>query len=250
MTQTNDMIDQGKGPVLVLLHGAGVDNRLWEPQIAHFSQTMRVIAPNLPGHGGIPAATDIEAMATHVHDLLSEMDIRSYAVAGLSLGGMVALEMAARWPNEVSRLAMIESVPSVTENRFALWFASGMINMMGLISPRILTAMPARMMGAETEAAGRYLKAALRRMTPANNTAVLNAALAYDGRPHLLKLTIPTLVVVAEKNRQTHARARAMADQIGNCRFVVAPAAGHVANLDAPEFINTQLSAFFETPPA
>lgn len=56
-------MDQGNGPAVVFLHGAGVDLALWEPQLTAFSSRCRVIAPNLPGHGDVPLVDDVPAMA-------------------------------------------------------------------------------------------------------------------------------------------------------------------------------------------
>ncbi len=238
------MIVQGRGSILVLLHGAGVDNRLWAPQLADLSLTYQVIVPNLPGHGNVPVVEDVPAMAGYVRARLSELGVERYALVGLSLGGMVALDLAGHWPNEVTHLVMIESVPKVADSRLANCVAGRMLSLLGLVSPRMLASLPARWMGAETESAERYLRSALRRMTRKNIVAVLKAALAYDGRPYLKQLSMPTLIMVAEKNPATHERARQMADRIDGCRFVTIPGAGHIANRDAPAFVSRAVESF------
>ncbi|UWR64829.1 alpha/beta fold hydrolase [Phaeobacter inhibens] len=112
------MFEQGDGPVLVLLHGAGVDAALWKPQIDLFSKQYHVIAPNLPGHGRSAPVQSVEEMADVVRAVLQEKGIAQYAIVGLSLGGMVAIEMAGRWPDEVSHLVTVESVATVFEGAF------------------------------------------------------------------------------------------------------------------------------------
>lgn len=240
----SDVIDQGTGDALVFLHGAGVDNRLWEPQIAAFSAVYRVIAPNLPGHGNVPAVDSVDLMADHVRAMLSERGIERYAVVGLSLGGMVALEIARRWPEEVTHLAMIESVPNVSDNRVVLFLARGVISLMRFIGRRLFAMMPSRLMGAETPESARYLKPALARMSASNTYIVQRAALAYDGRPYLSGLHMPALVMVAEKNAATHKKARDMAAAIKHCDYLMIADAGHIANLDAPDTVNRALTSF------
>lgn len=119
----SDVIDQGTGDVLVFLHGAGGDNLLWAPQIATFSTSYRVIVPNLPGHGTPPAVQCVQHMADYVRAMLIKRRIDRYSVIGLLLGGMVAPEMARRWPDEVTHLAMIETVANVSDNRAARFVA-------------------------------------------------------------------------------------------------------------------------------
>lgn len=240
----SDVIDQGRGDVLVFLHGAGVDNLLWEPQIAAFTDSYRVISLNLPGHGKVPAVESVEDMADYVRAMLNERGITRYSVIGLSLGGMVALDIARRWPDEVVRLAMIESVPRVTDNRLVLALARGVLLLMRLIGRWLFALMPARVMGAETAESARYFKPALAKMSAANTYVVQRAALAYDGRPHLPDLKMPVLVMVGEKNTATHKSAKDIAEAITQCESVIIPGAGHIANLDAPEFVNQALKSF------
>lgn len=237
----SDVIDQGTGDVLVLLHGAGVDNLLWEPQIAAFAASGRVIAPNLPGHRNVPAVESVEQMADHIHAVLNQRGIDRYAVVGLSLGGMVALEMARHWPDEVTHLAMIEAVPNVSDNRAVLFLARGVISLMRFVGRGLFAVMPARLMGAETADAAHYLKSALARMSAADTYIVQGAALAYDGRPYLPDLQMPALVMVGEKNPSTHKSAKEMAEAIKHCDYQMIPGAGHIANRDAPEIVNCAL---------
>lgn len=243
----SDVIDQGTGDVLVFLHGAGVDNALWEPQIAAFVDRYRVIVPNLPGHGTVPAVQSVAQMADHVHGVLSERGIDRYSVIGLSLGGMVALELAGRWPDEVTHLAMIESVPNVSDNRVFLFLSRGVISLMRVIGRPLFAMMPARVMGAQTPDAAQYLKSALARMSAANTYIVQRAALAYDGRPHLSALEMPALVMAAEKNTSTHKPARDMAAAIKHCDYLMIEGAGHIANRDAPDIVNRALTSFLLT---
>lgn len=242
-----DVIDKGTGNVLVFLHGAGVDNTLWAPQIDTFSATYRVIVPNLPGHGHVPAVDSVEQMAGHVHTVLHQRGIDRYAVIGLSLGGMIGLEIARRWPDEVTHLAMIEAVANVTDNRVAQFMARGVISVMRVIGRPLFAMMPARVMGAETPASAGYLKPALARMSASNTYTVQRASLAYDGRPYLSGLQMPALVMVAEKNPSTHKQGLNIAATIKKCDYLMIAGAGHIANLDAPDIVNNALRSFLRT---
>ena len=211
--------DTGSGPCLVFLHGAGVDADLWAPQVAAFSPDHRVICVTLPGHGA------------------------SGPVRG-GVPGMIALEFAARWPDRVSHLVMAEAVPYVTAGRAGRVVAGGFVGLVSAIGPALYRWLPTRMMGAETDAAGVYTKAAIARMRRADLRDVLRAALRYDGRPRLPEIGQPALVMVGEKNRQTHDRARAAAAAIPGAQFIMLEGAGHIANIDAAPAFNRALRQF------
>ena len=238
-----DLIDEGRGPAIVFLHGAGVDNAMWAPQHTHFHRSHRVVIPNLPGHGGVPAVGCVEQMAEDVHARLQGIRVDRYALVGLSLGGMVALEIATRWSNEVSHLGLIEAVPTVTSSAVARRVIAACLWPMKLIPPRWMARLPARHLGAETPAAAAYLKAALPRLNAAQAHTVLRLATVYDGRRHLAGLTMPCAVMVGARNLRIHKRAADMAAAIPGCRHVVLPGAGHIANLDAPDAVNAALEA-------
>lgn len=244
------LVDCGAGPVVVLLHGAGVDAALWAPQVQVFSQNHRVLVPNLPGHGGVPVtAGGIRGMAEYVHAELMALGVRRYAVVGLSLGGMVALEMAARWPDQVSHLVLAESVANVTASPVVKGLAAMALRLVFLVPPKWLAKLPANMMGAVTPEAGEYVKQAIGRMTRRDAYAVMRAALEYDGRPGLARIRAKTLVMVGAKNRHTHKRARKMASGIMAARFVVVPDAAHIVNRDNPEFFNREVLDFLVSEP-
>lgn len=93
--------------VIVLLHGSVVTRKMWLPQLRGLSDTYRVIAPDLPGHGacaGVPFS--FAAAAERIADLIREEAGGRALVAGLSLGGYVAIELAHRHPARVAGLVL------------------------------------------------------------------------------------------------------------------------------------------------
>jgi pimeloyl-ACP methyl ester carboxylesterase len=99
--QESNVHDSGTGPALVLLHGLGGTWSIWKPVITLLESRFRVIVPTLPGHHGgvpLPPGTEptVDAMADTLIDLLRARNIESAHVAGNSLGGWLALELARR----------------------------------------------------------------------------------------------------------------------------------------------------------
>lgn len=97
---------------IVLLHGLGCTWQIWSRQIPYLARGRRVIAVNCRGsgrsylgHGDVR----ISDMAADVHALLTHLEIPRAAVMGLSMGGMVALQHALDFPDEVSLLLVVGS---------------------------------------------------------------------------------------------------------------------------------------------
>ncbi|NMG55353.1 alpha/beta fold hydrolase [Aromatoleum aromaticum] len=95
-------------PDLVLLHGWGLGPQVWSALTPYLPAGLRVHTPPLPGHGGTPAhSPTLEAWSDA---LLPELPDRA-VVCGWSLGGLVALDLARRYPHKVARLVLIGTSP-------------------------------------------------------------------------------------------------------------------------------------------
>ena len=89
----------GAGASLVLLHGIGLDRRSWDPVVPALARHFDVIAVDLPGFGdSAPGPADPAGLAEAVAGLLAELGVTTPHLAGNSLGGWVALELAGRGP--------------------------------------------------------------------------------------------------------------------------------------------------------
>src|SRR5687768_10218295 len=91
-----------RGPAVILLHGFPLDRGMWRGQLAGLGARARVVAPDLPGAGHSPApASDtltMEAIADEVLELADALGFDRFVLAGLSMGGYVALDLARRHP--------------------------------------------------------------------------------------------------------------------------------------------------------
>jgi pimeloyl-ACP methyl ester carboxylesterase len=89
----------GTGEPLVLLHGATMSWRVWEPLLPSLTERHRVLAPTLPAHAGHPASKAVltlDDLVDAVESTMDREDVTSAHVAGNSLGGLVAMELARR----------------------------------------------------------------------------------------------------------------------------------------------------------
>jgi pimeloyl-ACP methyl ester carboxylesterase len=99
----------GSGTPLVFLHGAGGLN-MDQPFLDALAQRFHVYAPLVPGYGDSEECAELRDMldfTLHTWDVVSALGLKDPVLAGFSMGGMIASEMAAIAPNDVSRLALI-----------------------------------------------------------------------------------------------------------------------------------------------
>ncbi|GAA0451396.1 alpha/beta fold hydrolase [Aeromonas salmonicida subsp. achromogenes] len=98
----------GEGPLLLLLHGLGSSSLDWQAQIERFSEHYRVVALDLRGHGQSmqEGPFDVATLAADVVNWLDEQPEPAWVV-GLSLGAMVALELALQLPHKVRGLVLV-----------------------------------------------------------------------------------------------------------------------------------------------
>ncbi len=102
------------GPVVVLLHGLNSDATDWQPVIDDFPMDYRIVALDLMGYGESPKPMDIDySPADHVaaiHNTLSKLDLQEpFLLVGYSLGGDIALNYAATYPEQVRRLFLLSA---------------------------------------------------------------------------------------------------------------------------------------------
>ena len=109
----------GSGPALLLLHGYGDTGNMWATIAPTLASTHRVIVPDLPGLGesrpAAPGATyDMASVARGLHALMGSLGVTRGAVAGHDIGLMLAYAYAAQYPNEVTKLALMDApIPGV-----------------------------------------------------------------------------------------------------------------------------------------
>lgn len=105
-------IDLGAGHPVVLLHGVGLNADAWGPQIDELRDAFRVIAPDMPGHGGSQCPDGTPTLEAYVEAALAVVRTLSEPamVVGHSMGAMIALDVAARAPSDVCAVAALNAV--------------------------------------------------------------------------------------------------------------------------------------------
>jgi 3-oxoadipate enol-lactonase/4-carboxymuconolactone decarboxylase len=108
--------DFSRGRKVVMVHGAGSNGHSWHNQVDHLGRAHSPIAVDLPAHGrssGVEGLATIQEYSDFVVAFLDALGIRSAVIAGRSMGGAIAMDMALRYPKRVEAI-----VPMVTAARF------------------------------------------------------------------------------------------------------------------------------------
>ena len=242
--------DTGSGECVVLIHGHPFDRTLWEPQLAALRGSFRVLAPDLRGFGRSPVTPGRVLMreyAADIEELLSTLGITRSAVVGLSMGGLVAMELAATSPERYWALGLVATTaepPSpqdlrARDERAAATERGGMgvlVDYMqaGLYSPACPPAVRAR------------VDAMMAAAPPAGAAAALRGrARRPDYRPLLAVLDIPALVVAGTADPWSDAEVTAeIISSLRRPELVVIDGSGHLPNLEAEDQFNETLLAF------
>jgi 3-carboxy-cis,cis-muconate cycloisomerase/3-oxoadipate enol-lactonase len=236
------------GPVLVLANSMGTTMAMWDQQLGPLSERLRVLRYDHRGHGGsdVPAGPyRIEELGTDLLGLLDELGLDRVSLCGLSLGGMVAMWVAANAPGRIDRLALCCTAATVTGEvyleRAAKVRAGGTASVAEEVLSRWFT--PSFRGDAQVERAAGMLRA-----TPDEGYAGCCEALAaMDLRDGLSRITAPTLVIAGADDQATPpAKAREIAAAIGGALLRVVPGAAHLANFEQPEQVTRLLLDHFD----
>jgi pimeloyl-ACP methyl ester carboxylesterase len=229
-------------PLIVFLHGAGLDHTVWALPARYFAHHDKaVLAVDLPGHGKSAgkALNSIAAMADWVVKLLDEVGAGKAALAGHSMGALVALDAAARHGKRVRALALMGAAPKMPVHPDLLAAAEAndhaafdLMTSWGFGPAGQLGG--ARVPGAWLMGGGERL---LERIAPGVLSADLAACNAYaDGMEDAAKVACPTAVIMGSEDRMTPAKAGAkLAAAIPGAQGIVIPACGHMMLAEKPD---------------
>jgi len=238
-------------PALLMLHSLGTNGHVWDPQAEALARTHRVIRPDLRGHGLtglVPGEATMAALAAEAFAVLDALGVESADVAGVSIGGRIAMEMSATNPGRVRSLFLLDTAmefppPANWSARIEAVGAGGMAS--------VADAVMARWVADPALPSSRGLRAMLL-ATPPEGYAALCAALR-DARaaPLAGRMGGPATVVVGELDVSSPvAAAEAIRDAIPGAALVILPGVSHIPNFEAAEAVTAALQAHLAPQPA
>ncbi len=252
--------DEGGGQPLLLVHAFPLAALMWNPQIEELKRDYRILAPDLRGFGQSAAGAYQDRYATmedYADDLavfLNRLGLAEEKIVlmGLSMGGYVAFAFYRKYAYMLRGLVLCDtrSEPDTEEsrqNRFKLienirehgMEAVVEANLPRLLSPENYHVRPDLVAD---------LSRTIRQNDPSGTIAAAGAlANRPDSTPLLGKIKIPTLVICGKDDQLVSAEvARKMAQAIPDWQLSIVPHAGHLSNLENPEFFNQALQTFLK----
>ncbi|MGW5651624.1 alpha/beta fold hydrolase [Streptomyces humi] len=236
---------------LLLIHGHPFDRTMWHPQLTAFAAGRRVIAPDLRGYGAspvTPGSIPLSRFAADLEDLLDALGVPACVVAGLSMGGQIAMECYDRLgPARVRGLVLADTFPApeTPDGRRARNAMADRLLREGMrgYADEVL----AKMVAPDADPA---VRAHVHRMMTATDPEGAAAALRGraerpDYRPLLTRVTVPALVVVGADDEYTPVSdAEAMHALLPDADLRVIDRSAHMPNLERPAQFNRVLGEF------
>jgi len=237
-------------PPLVLGSSLGTTTELWRAQLPELAARFRVVRYDHRGHGASPVPSGPYQLSDLGGDVLAVLDhlgLERAHVAGVSLGGMVGMWLAAAAPERVDRLALVCTSallgpPEVWQERAAAVRAGGMAAVVDTVlarwfTPGFLAAHPDTV---------EWIRAMLASTPPEGYASCCAAIETMDLTPVLGRIAAPTLVVVGADDPATpREHGERIAAGIPGARLEVVPDAAHMAVVEQPAAVTGLLRDFF-----
>lgn len=245
---------KGEGKPLVLVHGFPLDSRIWAAQVDALADTYRVIAPDLHGFGQskVDRPSSIRSMAEDLRALLQHLDALPCAMAGLSMGGYVALEYYRMCPADVRVLILVDTKAEgdSTEAKDA---RNKMITQVRTHGPgAVAEAMMPKMLAPDALSRQSPVVASLRRLIESQSPQAIEWALAAmrdrdDMIDELKSIAEPTLIVVGEHDPITPPDgAKQLEKAIVRSQLRIIPGAGHMSPIENPDAVTAAIRDFLQ----
>lgn len=243
------------GETIVFSHGLLWGTELFAPQVAALRSRYRCISWDHRGQG--KSAEDwrhcigMELLAQDATALLDHLGVKAATFVGLSMGGFVGMRVAARRPDLVRRLVLIET--SIAREAAATVPRYRMLNAVyRRVGPRLVAGQVAKvMLGTSTlrdasrkREVAKWIEIMTRRrdIWRAVNGVIDRAPMAQD---ELAKIKVPTLVIVGDEDVATpRDKAELIVGAIAGAKLEVVARAGHSSTVEQPDAVNRLLDAF------
>lgn len=237
-------------PVLLLLHALGVSGGCWEP-VAALLDDFTVLSPDFPGHGSAAlAASPMTArmLADSLAEKLRDAQITRTHVAGMSLGGLVAQELAAAHPDLVDRLVLIDTVATYPEVVRQQWRDRARIaresGMASLVAPTIEAWFTQDAIDSGSSTVG-FVKEMIAGANPEGYARACELLERADTRSSLGAIAAPTLIVCGSDDLPAFIAAVPMFDEsIADAQVAWIEPGRHSAVLESPEKFVAALREF------
>ncbi len=243
----------GEGPPLLLLAGIASDHASWAPVVPLLSARFRLILPDARATGrSSPGPHRFADLAEDAVALLDHLGVASAHVCGHSMGGMVALDLATRFPGHVARLVLAATMPGATPLAGAVFGALVRARREGVSEETFLRLLHPWLFGPRffatsgAQAAALAMALAYPHAQPREGLeAQLKATAGLDLCARVARVAAPTLLLLAGRDLLFPPQDSAAAfAAIPDHHALTLAEAGHALHWDAPEAFAEAVTRF------
>jgi pimeloyl-ACP methyl ester carboxylesterase len=236
-------VDEGKGKVVLILHGWGSSGRVFSEMIKDLAKGYRVVAPDFAGFGGSAepaAAWDVAGYVRWTKDFLEKLGVKEvFAILGHSFGGRVVLKGVGEGVLSAEKLILVDSAglkPRVSARRKVVASMSkvGKVLFRGKVGERIKKSVYDRIGARDYVEASPLMK------------EVFKKTVSEDLRKYISGIKTKSLVIWGEDDLDTPVADAYELAEIKGARLVILPEAGHYVFFDKPAEVLREIREFLK----
>lgn len=245
--------EYGHGAPLILIHGLGSSSQDWELQVPVLARHYRLIVVDVRGHGRSDKPRErysIKGFSFDLSALIEHLALPPAHVVGLSMGGMIAFQLAVDEPAQVNSLCIVNSAPEVKVRSAAdYWQWAKRRGLASLLSPSTIGKALGERLFPKAEQSDLRRRMAERWATNDKRAylASFDAIVGWGVQEHLSRISCPTLVISADHDYTPVAQKEIYVKLLPNARLVVIENSRHATPLDQPEVFNATLLDFLKS---
>ncbi len=249
-------LEAGNGEPVIFLHGMPGSSLSWQPQMENMAHKYRIIAWDMPGYGKSVFRKDLEnpeAMAERFANWMKmDLKLEKAHIVGLSLGAMIAMELALSHPELVDKLVLLDTSPKfgLDGNSDAQEFINSVALPMkdGMPLSEMCYAILTDLMSSD------HSQEDLQKAKDAlitTSEGLIHAAIMignHDVHDRLSDIQHKTLVMTGELDTATPPEyGKIIGDLIPTANYIDVPDSGHLSNLENSNFVNHQILSFLSS---
>ncbi|CZF85871.1 alpha/beta fold hydrolase [Grimontia marina] len=243
---------KGLGQPLLLLHGLGSSSEDWLHQIDAFSDRFDVIAPDFPLHGASPGNIETFSLlqcAGLIVSLIEGLELRNVLVVGVSMGGMIGIELATRFPQHLAGLCVVNALAECRPRKLNEWcmLASRRFLLKFVSVETIAKLMAKQLLPGDAHAQTRdEVISRWSKNHRESYIASFNAVVGWDALDKLSNLKCPLFMLTSEFDYTPVASKKVLAYLYPEGQFACLPNARHLVPLEKPTEFNQILSKWLD----
>jgi len=243
----------GSGAPVLLIHGLGSSTRDWEYQIEALGKEHQVIMLDIRGHGQTTKAKgkySIELFARDIENFLDQMKIGPLHIIGLSMGGMIAFQLALDIPSRIKSITIVNSGPGFTGNhpklKLKFHFRLLLLRLFGLRAAAKRVAKGLFPNGSNNKLSEIFIE----RFCQNDKRCYLkttSALIEWDVNSQIQNITCPTLIIAADTDYTSVESKQEYTDKMPNANLVVVENSHHALPVENPKAFNEIVLDFFKS---